>query len=844
MGVIKHLAKKGKKMNEFFDKEIKTKCFNDSDLVRLLKLIASGKAILFTGAGFSSGAINIQDDDIPMGKLLADKIDKITAEESHQDLLVASQNAIDNNKSEELIGLIKDIFTIKQIQPYHKTITALPWRRFYTTNYDFVIRDAGLQNNKRIKCVTTFDSPTEHLKEKNLCVHINGHLDCLNNETLNTSFKLTDSSYLHNDALNDSPWVDHFQKELTLASAIVFVGYSLYDYNIKSLLFRNKDELKNKIYFITREKPCDKTKTEQQYGKVINIGVEKFADYAYSNQALIDEYSQAKEITYESIKKYDISDELKDISHDMIRNFLIRGDFDENYIDQAIQNSQNNKHLIFPKWIDKALDLISQNNYVHITGDLGTGKSVGMQIIASRLANLAENVFIVHDRYGDFIEDLKNILEQYKQKVYILIDNAEQNYAVLQHIYNVNSPIIYCISFGRRGINQTISSDVPLKTKLFSLERMQESDAEQLIGIVENIGIAGSYSTKGLMSFIEQDCSFSLPCFLLDILNSSQIADLIKKDFDELNAFVGGKYRDTYIALCLLGVFNCEISFSTISILTNSSNIRDNILLEHNIFKNFFSIDGDFVKSKSPVFLKHLLQNYYLDTIKKDVFLKFAIASDYNKQIKNLNDKVLNFEFEKIFKELVKYVSLSKLFKKDNYDALVGYFEQIKNELSWLDKDPNYWIQLAILNLARGQKHFDTAKDMIVKARKKAESKSEKYIFDYIDTVESRYNLELALSSSTSIPVCYDLFFKADDLLKNIEASDQKYRRVNQYIQIFKKINDYVAKDKLKLFIDRVKSQLLRIEELEHENYSGIERAHIVHNCEANLKKIIQDVKL
>lgn len=827
-------------MNKFSDKDIKTQCFNESDLKRLLKLIASGKAILFAGGGFSSGAINIQNDNVPISNVLADKIDKMTGEMSHQNLMVASQNAIDNNMSAELIELIKDIFTVKQIQPYHKTIVALPWRRFYSTNYDFVIRDAGLENNKRIKCVTTSDSPSEYLKEKNLCVHINGHLDCLNNETLNTSFKLTDSSYLYNDALNNSPWVDHFQNELTLASAIVFIGYSLYDYNIKSLLFRKKDELKDKIYFITREKPCNKTKTEQHYGKVINIGVEKFAEYAHLHQTLVEEHSQTKEITYESIKKYNIPDKLEEISHDMIRDFLIFGKYNKNYIDKAVQNHKNNKHIIIPKWIDKALDLASENNYVHITSDLGTGKSVGMQIMASKLTSLAENVFLVHDRYGDFIGDVEKILQQYKYNVYILIDNAEQNYEVLEHIYNINSSKIHCISFSRRGINQIVDTSLNSRTKLFSLDKMEETDVKQLITIVENIGIAASHSTKGLKTFIEQDCSFSLPCFLLDILNSSQISNLIKKDFKELNNLGNGKYRDTFIALCLIGILNCEVSFSTISILTNSSNIRDVALQKDNIFKDFFSTYGASIESKSPIFLTHLLQNYYYDSIKKEVFLKFATISDHNKYKNNLNDKALNFEFEKIFKELVKYVSLSKLFQKDNFDVLLRYFEQLKDEIDWLRRDPNYWIQLAILNLARGEKYFDVVRDMIRTGRKKAKNK-ENYRLDYIDTVEARYKLALALKSSTTISECYDLFFEADNLLKNVEASDQKYRRVNQYINIFKKINGSISKEKLKVFFDRIKFQLFRIKELEDENYAGIERVHLVYNCEANLKKILQE---
>ena len=66
---------------------------------------------------------------------------------------------------------------------------------------------------------------------------------------------------------------------------------------------------------------------------------------------------------------------------------------------------------------------------------------------------------------------------------------------------------------------------------------------------------------------------------------------------------------------------------------------------------------------------------------------------------------------------------------------------------------------------------------------------------------------------------------------------------MNQYISIFKRINGSISKEKLKVFLDRIKSQLWRIEELEHENYSGIERVHFVYNCEANLKKILQEAK-
>ncbi len=822
-------------MKDKITQEMATECFNQQDINKLLKLIASGKAILFAGAGFSSEAISIMNGELPIARVLADKIDEITDETSNQDLFIASQNAIDNNMEDELIDLIKDLFTVKKILSYHNTILSIPWRRYYTTNYDSVIKDAGLQNDKRIKCITTADSVTENLKEKELCIHINGNLENLNKDTLNSSFKLSESSYLHHDALNDTPWVDVFERDIAHASAIVFIGYSMYDYNIKSLLFNN-EESKDKIYFITREKPCDKVKTEKKYGKVINIGVKSFADYIADNKNVIDDYSHNSSIIYESLMKYDILDSLTDISHDMIRDFLIYGKYDKNYIEYAIRNRNKNKHLIIPAWIDECLDLIKDSTNTHIAGDLGTGKSVGIKILAAILALNGENVFYLNDKYGDYIGDIVNIIKHHKGKIHIFVDNAEQNYEIIKHIYSVNNPRIHCISASRKNINFLFDEKLHTKTKIFSLDKLRDIDIQQLVTIIENIGMAASFSNNGLKSFIEDKCTSSLPSFLLTFLKSEEIALSIKKNFQKLDNLHNNKYRSTMIAANLLGVLNRDLSFSVISTLTNNSNIRNSELLNHPIFQNFFITNNGKVESKSPIFATYILQNYYIDSIKKDAFVKFAIISNQNKRFKNLNEKELNIEYEGIFKELMKYVSLSKLFTEDNFDIILGYFEKLKSEIDWLESDPNHWLQLALLNMARG--NLVAANDEISTARKKAIIKTN-YQFDYIDTVEARYKLNLALTSRCNIQDCYDLFFEADNLLSNTEGSDQKYRQINRYIDIFKKINHSISKKDLETFLQRINFQISRIKELEDENYIGIERLYLVYNCEANLNKII-----
>ncbi len=809
-------------------------CYNDYDLEKLLKLIATGKAILFAGAGFSVGAVNLVDEKVKLAKGLAEEIDKITNDDSDGDLYTATQYAIESNKSIELIELLKRLFLVKSVEEYHLSILSLPWRRYYTTNYDNVIELGGLKNSKDIKPVTISDS--REMLQENICVHVNGYIENLNEDTLNNSFKLSEASYLHQDTLNNSPWVDTFESDIRHASAIIFMGYSLYDYDIEKLLFKYGN-YKDKIYFVTRDKPCEEIKKEKKYGKIINIGVQNFSD-------LISKYddmfkaSQNQEFYYECLKKINLPEEYNEISHDNIREFLIFGKYDDNYISNALLDPTYNRHIIIPSWIEECRNLTIDNRLLHLSADLGVGKTVGLKIFSSILRQEGETVFYLDNSYGDYTGDIQYILNNYS-KVYIFIDNAEQNRDVLKYIYEINSPKIICISASRNNISKLFDDALYTKAKLYNIDKMSQSDLGQLISIIENIGASSSLSVSSIKAMIEKNHDNSLPSFLLDFMKSDEIGRVIKGQISKLDNLSNQKYRKTIIALCLLGVLSRKLSFSTIATLTEDSNIRNMELLSNEIFQSFFTSGGDKLEVKSPIFATYILQNYYLDLIKKDTFIRFATIADLNKNNRNLNDKELNYEFELLFKELVKYYTLSRLFTKDNFDVILGYFEKLKTEIFWLEREPHYWLQLAILNIARHR--LSVAKDMIEKAKNIARNKSN-YNFDFIDTTEARYNIELGLKSSTNVIECFDLFCRADDLFKNTEASNNKYRLINRYIDIYKKINTSISVDNLVVFKQRIKSQLMRIHELEDEGYPGIDKFYLIYNSEGNLKKILHEL--
>ena len=78
-------------------------------------------------------------------------------------------------------------------------------------------------------------------------MHLNGFIDRLDRNTIGSEFKLTESSYL-TASLIDSEWIMVFRNDLKLARAVFFVGYSLYDLDIKRIL--NESPHLRKTFFI------------------------------------------------------------------------------------------------------------------------------------------------------------------------------------------------------------------------------------------------------------------------------------------------------------------------------------------------------------------------------------------------------------------------------------------------------------------------------------------------------------------------------------------------------------------------------------------------------------------
>ncbi|HDR1506803.1 TPA: SIR2 family protein, partial [Pasteurella multocida] len=236
--------------------------------------VKSGNAMLFYGAGMSYDVINIINEKMPTSDKLSDKLDK----DAEGDLTLASELYIDKNGTKSLIELLKSNFKTKDMETnppeYYKIIAAENWRSIFTTNYDDAFETASRKIGKYRESVEPEMTPKDYPINDNSIIHVNGFINTITSEKLNTTFKLTEGSYLADQFIKGN-WYNAFMSEVQASKAIIFIGYGLRaDFDIKKIFFEFNEHLKGKTFFITLKE----NKILERYGSVIPIGIQGFAE--------------------------------------------------------------------------------------------------------------------------------------------------------------------------------------------------------------------------------------------------------------------------------------------------------------------------------------------------------------------------------------------------------------------------------------------------------------------------------------------------------------------------------------------------------------------------------------
>jgi SIR2-like domain len=753
----------------------------------LIAQIASGKAILFTGAGFSADTTNINDKEPPDSRKLAREICRLGKFDEDDDLRFAADYFLQYKDKSALIELLRETFTLKAVNKSHIDICKAKWKKYYTTNYDNSIELANALAGKLVECVDLEDIPSQHYKKKGICIHLNGSILRLNAESIQTSFKLSTSSYISPDSFLNSDWHYPFKQDLERCSAIVFVGYSLYDIEIQKILFENSS-LKHKTYFVTRQNPDPKSKfTMSKFGYVLPIGCNGFAELLNNNPktAVLEE----TEFLLESLVKYELSFSNETVRDADIETMLMFGQVNQKFVESAVLGEQNKPYLIVRDYLSDVLDFLQSKRSLVITSEFGNGKSILVSELLPYLTEKAFDVYTISDGRGDYIGDLEK-LARTGIKTVLIVDGYEAYLDLVKHFTLLSPNNIFLILTARSSDHDRLKAHLHAISFPFSesnIDFLNENESSFFIKILDNMGAWGQerLSLDAKERYLMDDNHRQISLALLNLFKSPQILHRVREAIGDL--FDTPSYKDTIFSIAMLETLGLEPNSSIISEVALNDAIYNGSFRQNPSFKQLFKISGNRVISKSSLFCLSLINNHYDASYISNQLQK--IAREFSRRSKG------SFIEEKIFKSTLKFSFVERLLPSVNKKSnLYKYYEDLKTSVPWLMSDPHYWLQYGMARLPykdypKAQSYFDQAYGL-------AKSKRD-YHTRNIDTQQARLFILKAIETADQAE-SYSLFMDGHKLLSGLDDDVYKFRQVEKYRDYFEsKYKSLSKKNKL-----------------------------------------------
>lgn len=803
----------------------------------MFRRITSGKAIIFTGAGFSRNAKNIANVEPPLAKELSKKIGALAGlGDDNEDLMFTSHFYLKHGNKNELLKLLKDNFVLREVSESHQKICSLPWRRFYTTNYDNSIELASLLVGKRIESLDIDDLPKDYLSQGDLCVHLNGVIDKATIADLDSKIKLTNSSYLSPQSFLSSQWNYVFKRDLETASAVIFVGYSMYDMDVQRLLYQT-DSLVEKTYFIVHDNASfQETFFLTDFGHVLTVGVDGFAKII--NDMPVPESEDTKDLSLDCFEFKEIDYNHETITDTEIKDFLLFGKHDDNQINTSVSNDFVDNFLINRELLNDTIKLIQSRNNVLIHSELGNGKTIFLKMITYLLSREGYNVYTFCERseYDDELSEVDWIVK-HKNNVIIVIKGYNKAERLLNHI-NINYPDDVCVIITDR-------SAVALRTAHFinslniefseiSLDQLTEQEISEFVDLIENQGLWSeltSLSKTNKIKKIREDYNGQISGILLGLLKSPSIQERIKSLTDEL--FKSQEFKDTVFAIALCDIIDVRKTSSIISEIAGNNTIYKMNLRSSDQFKSLyrFTENGTAIETKSSLMSLAIINNSFNESYVRHKLL--SIVGTFN-ELRNVS-----YDANKIFKSLLRFHVLEILLPQKQR-ALDSYYMELKRVCPWLTDSPHYWVQYAMCRLSIGD--LDSAQTYLNDAYSLANSK-EDYHTENIDTQQARLLIMKCLKEHDPAK-CFDSFFAAHNILIGLPDDGYKYRQIIPYKEVYELKYKTFNKGNKVQFEHACKALLSQVSAVDYhqDDLTLIKRVSFINRSKVILEEVVQDI--
>jgi hypothetical protein len=668
----------------------------------------NGRAILFTGAGFSHKAMNLKNEKPPDGIGLAKILIKLAGfEYNHTPLERASTIYIKQKSADELIKLLNEAYTIKSVDDCHKSIAMLPWKRCYTTNYDNTFELARKLSGGSCKAIIATDPPEKYASNSNMLLHINGSIERLSKLSLNTDFKLTSTSY-SSDSFEQSGWAFDFRNEVRLASAIIFIGYSMADLDIRRILY--SENVSNKSIFIVAPEAVGDTLEVFELGEigsVFPIGIEEFGNFVEeAKTTYIPVQNEMLLSSWERVEPLQPSTPPNDQN---VIEWLTEGKLANSILTQSIGPNAN-EYIIPRNSILQSIKIHESTSYITIiSGQLGSGKTFLSNCFSQMQLAKGWQVFKIGKSNTHDIGEAQQIIQLPGKKL-LVIESYHNHKSLIRFLHNFNADGTMVIATERSEIHE-FSQDYLMEIYArniaeVDLTKLIPNEARAAVSLFDRYGLwntRASWSPDKKFKFMYETCSGELSFILLDVLKSTHVIN---------------KYREliteTEDNQDIVSIMICLFSLEVIGIIPETYIIQELLggtaknwtaIKSNSSLKSIIDFTSHGIHARSSILGKYLLKNIF----SADIVVKTLIS-----MAKIADSLIRNREYKRILKNLMRYKNIETLMPdRQKRSAIINYYEGIKN-LNGAKNHPLFWLQYGIAcltmeELDRAEFYFKTA---------------------------------------------------------------------------------------------------------------------------------------
>ena len=634
-------------------------------------------SILFLGAGFSKGALNIQGTELPLGIDLRNKFAKMLGVDPNSYDLRTLAEEINSRQDLNLYQILYQLYTVKKLLRDQFDILTLPWRRIYTTNYDDSVEFSILKRNKQL---VTFDYHEDKPKKLPIgsVIHLHGSIRTIKQENVLKQLVLNEQSYIRQH-FEQSPWYSEFTRDLRFCDACYFVGYGLSDYHISALLLKTPN-LHNRTFFITEKHPDEIFLNRiAPYGINLPVEVSGFAHLCRTlpKPESIDDPRMLAAFRY--IDPIKDKRTLAPPTAVEILNLMTYGTF--NY--QRFLSTLPRAEYVAPRQelVDKSIKELEDARCLLIHSYLGNGKTIFLHILAHTLSEQGYRCFISRTDPTIFNRDLE-ILGRFK-KLVIFFDSYNAAIEIIGHL-SQNLPNAKFIVSIRTGIQDVrlheIRARLPEPLHRIGLNGIQPQDTDDFKFLLDRSGVR----VQDMEEQIDQCRNFRE--IVVSLYDNMHIKEGIKTAIEPI--FLEQNSRNIFISSHLLSWVGQDIDAAFLRNVTGSDAYAE-LTKFQDVSRDFFRFDDDEIYVRSATFSEYLIQNHMNSDDIVDCVYKMIVVAVRRKKVRY---------YRSILSSLMRYSILARALKNklDRSEVLADLFERLRHDID-VNREPLFWLQYSIL---------------------------------------------------------------------------------------------------------------------------------------------------